>query len=59
MITKISNLKKNTLYGSKIINFEMPIERSLDIDTYDDLKKASISIKKLINENKIIRGGNV
>jgi N-acylneuraminate cytidylyltransferase/CMP-N,N'-diacetyllegionaminic acid synthase len=44
-IMKVSNIIKGNLYGKRIFLFELPEERSLDIDTQFDLKIAEGLIK--------------
>ena len=44
-ITKNLNIKKNKLYGKKLIGYEMPFLRSIDINTKEDFNLA-VKIKK-------------
>ncbi len=44
IITKIKNISK-FLIGGKILNFKMPVERSLDINEFKDFKKMNKLIK--------------
>lgn len=43
-------LDKNSVFGSKIIPYVMPIERSVDIDTIFDFELAEFLIKKQISK---------
>tara|TARA_B100000989_G_C19460440_1_gene435965 strand:- start:224 stop:934 length:711 start_codon:yes stop_codon:yes gene_type:complete len=49
LITKVKNIISNNLYGKNILNFEMPLSRSIDINTIEDLNDAS-KILKIIKE---------
>jgi CMP-N,N'-diacetyllegionaminic acid synthase len=40
LITKVTNILQNNLYSKKILAYEMPFERSIDINTLEDFNLA-------------------
>ena len=45
LIVKPNDLSRGTLYGDKIVGYEMPYLNSVDIDGMDDLKIAEALIQ--------------
>ncbi len=50
-VTHASIIRQGSIYGKQLKQYEMPSERSIDIDTQEDLNKAEIILKVQRDDN--------
>ena len=51
-VVKKETILSGSLYGDRIIGFEMPLERSIDINNLYDFKIANLALRN-INTNRL------